>query len=130
VCAPEFTVNGAQLTDPAQLQEAPLIHILGRPAYWERVARHFDLADLNQKEGLRTNASNLAMEMAAQLLGCVALPRSLAGSYVDRGLLIEPFEFDLDSPWAYFVRLKKKPVSPSVRLFQDWLLNAAASMNR
>ncbi len=130
VCAPEFTVNGAQLTDPAQLQEAPLIHILGRPAYWERVARHFDLADLNQKEGLRTNASNLAMEMAAQSLGCVALPSSLAGSYVDRGLLIEPFEFDLDSPWAYFVRLKEKPVSPSVRLFQDWLLNAAASMNR
>lgn len=129
VCAPEFLVNGKPLGDPAQLQDASLIHILGRPAYWERVALHFGLADLNQKDGLRTNVSNLAMEMAAKSLGCVALPRSLARSYVDRGLLVEPFEFDLDSPWAYFVRLKDKPVTPPVRLFQDWLLKAAAEMD-
>ncbi|WP_298849172.1 LysR substrate-binding domain-containing protein [uncultured Ruegeria sp.] len=129
VCAPGFLVNNAPLTNPAQLQEASLIHILGRPAYWEHVARHFGLVDLNQKDGLRTNVSNLAMEMAAKSLGCVALPRSLAQSYVERGLLVEPFKFDLNSPWAYFVRLKEKPVSPPVRLFQDWLLKAAIEMN-
>ena len=129
VCAPGFLIDDAPLTDPGQLQNAPLIHILGCPAYWEHVARYFGLPDLNQKDGLRTNASNLAMEMAAKSLGCVALPRSLARSYVERGLLIEPFEFDLNSPWAYFVRLKEKPVSPPVRLFQDWLLQSAAEMD-
>ncbi|NVO58295.1 LysR family transcriptional regulator [Rhodobacteraceae bacterium B1Z28] len=129
VCAPGFLVDGAPLTDPRQLQDAPLIHILGRPAYWERVALHFGLTNLNQKEGLRTNASNLAMEMAAKSLGCVALPRSLANSYVQRGLLIEPFKFDLESPWTYFVQLKDKPITPPVRLFQDWLFKAAANMS-
>ncbi|MES0826948.1 LysR substrate-binding domain-containing protein [Ruegeria sp. SCP11] len=129
VCAPDFRLEGAPLTDPTQLQDAPLIHILGRPAYWERVAQHFGLSDLNQKDGLRTNASNLAMEMAANSLGCVALPRSLTKSHVDRGLLIEPFTFDLESPWAYFIRLKEKPVSTPVRLFQEWLLQAAAEMD-
>lgn len=129
VCAPDFCVNGAPLRDPRQLQDAALIHILGRPAYWELIARHFGLGDLNQKGGPRTNVSNLALEMAAKSLGCIALPRSLVRSYVERGLLIEPFEFDLDSPWAYFVRLKEKPVPPPVRLFQDWLLKAAADMD-
>ncbi|WP_299641113.1 LysR substrate-binding domain-containing protein [uncultured Ruegeria sp.] len=129
VCAPGFLVDGIPLTDPKQLQNAPLIHILGRPSYWEHAARHFGLSDLSQKDGLRTNASNLAMEMAAKSLGCVVLPRSLARSYVERGLLIEPFQFDLNSPWTYFMRLKEKPVSPPVRLFQNWLLQAAAEMD-
>ncbi len=129
VCAPDFLVDGKPLTSPTQLQDASLIHILGRPAYWERIAQHFGLSNLNQKDGLRTNISNLAMEMAVKSLGCIALPRSLARPYVDRGFLVEPFSFELESPWAYFMQLKEKSASPPVRLFQDWLLKAAAEMN-
>ncbi|MEM1004120.1 MAG: LysR substrate-binding domain-containing protein [Pseudomonadota bacterium] len=130
LCAPGFTVNDAPLTAPVQLQDAPLIHILGRPAYWERVAAYFGLAtDLNQKDGPSTNVSNLAMEMATRALGCVALPRSLAASYVSRGLLVEPFHLDLESPWAYFMQLKDKPMAPAVKLFQDWLVEAADAMD-
>lgn len=129
VCAPEFLVEGKPLTKPEQLRQARLIHILGRPVYWEHVARYYGLTGLNLMDGQRTNASNLAMELAAKSLGCVALPRSLARSYVDRELLIEPFEFDLESPWTYFIKIKEKPLAPPVRLFQDWLMQAAAEMN-
>ncbi|WP_170574131.1 LysR substrate-binding domain-containing protein [Ruegeria atlantica] len=126
VCAPGFTVNGDPLTHPEQLGDAPLIHILGRPAYWEKIAAAFGLEDLNLKEGQRTNVSDLALELAAKSLGCVAVPKSLVRSYVDRGLLVEPLEIDLDSPWAYYAKLQEKSVTPAVRLFQDWLLQMAA----
>ncbi len=129
VCAPDFLVEGQPLTAPRQLEDARVIHILGRPAYWEKVAAHFELQDLNQKEGHRTNSSNLALELAAKSLGCVALPRALTRSYVERGLLVEPFAFDLDSPWAYYAKLRNKTASPSVRLFQDWLLDATTRMD-
>lgn len=129
VCAPGFLVRGEPLQDPKQLDDAQVIHILGRPAYWEKIAAHLGLQDLNQKDGQRTNSSNLALELATKSLGCVALPRSLTRSYVQRGLLVEPFTFDLDSPWAYYAKFKDKAASPSVRLFQDWLLGAATRMD-
>lgn len=126
VCAPGFTVNGKPLRDPEQLRHARLIHILGRPAYWELVGKYFDLTDLNLNEGQRTNASNLAMELAVRSLGCVVLPKSLTRSYVERGVLIEPFEIDLTSPWAYYFTVKDKLPTPSVQLFRNWLSKAAA----
>ncbi|NOD64620.1 MULTISPECIES: LysR substrate-binding domain-containing protein [unclassified Ruegeria] len=126
VCAPGYTVGDQPLTDPQQLHDAQLIHILGRSAYWEKVAANFGLEDLDQKEGPRSNSSNLALELAAKSLGCVALPKSLARPYVERGLLIEPFALNLDSPWAYYANLREANATPAVRLFQNWLLKVAA----
>ena len=126
VCAPNYCVAGQPMKDPYQLSSAQLIHILGRPAYWEKVAAEFGLGDLNQKEGPRTNVSNLALELASKSLGCVALPKSLARPYVDRGLLIEPFDLNLESPWAYYADLRQTGATPAVQIFQDWLMTVAA----
>ncbi len=130
VCAPEFTVGSEPLSDPQQLADARLIHILGRSAYWEKVSTHFGLSDLNQKEGARTNSSNLALELAVKSQGCVAVTKSLAQSYLERGLLCEPIAFDLDSPWTYHVKIREKSSRPAVRLFQDWLLSCAAETDQ
>lgn len=129
VCAPGFQVGDKAFTEPQQLRDARLIHILGRPAYWEKVSAKFGFEDLNQKEGPRTNSSSLALELAVKSLGCVALPKSLTRSYVERGLLIEPLDLNLDSPWTYYVQLRGKSVTSPVRLFQDWLLKAASETN-
>ncbi|WP_170423781.1 LysR substrate-binding domain-containing protein [Ruegeria arenilitoris] len=130
VCAPDYQVNGKPLRDPNQLGDAHLIHILGRPAYWELVRTYFGLTELSLNHGLRTNASNLAMEMASRSVGCVVLPKSLTRSFIDRGLLIEPFDIEITSPWAYYFAAREKFPTPSVQLFQNWVLKAAADLKQ
>ena len=84
VCSPDFKVGAKALKDPQQLTGARLIHILGRSAYWEKVSAHYGLEDLNLKDGARTNASNLALELAAKSQGCLALPKLLARPYLEK----------------------------------------------
>ncbi|GGH28461.1 transcriptional regulator, LysR family [Cribrihabitans marinus] len=130
ICAPDFRVRGAALSDPAQLPEADLIRILGRLDYWDRVARHFGLPRLAMPGGLQTDVTALAIEWAAQGLGCAAVPRSLIGPFTARGLVIEPFAAEMDCPWLYCVRFKDRMPGAAVRLFKDWLQGQAAEMDR
>ena len=129
VCAPDYMVGGVPMTDPQQLMGARLIHILGRPAYWEMVAESLGLDVLQMGGGYQTNSSSAAMEMAAAGLGCVAVPRSLIGQHVARGLLVEPYRFDRHCPWAYYANFKEKSATPSVKLFKAWLLEAAGEIS-
>lgn len=128
ICAPGYQVDGADLIDPAQLAQADLLCILGRLAYWEKVAAYFDLPPLDLSGGFQTDVSTLTIELAVQGLGCAVVPRSLVGPYVERGMVVEPFETDIDSPWVYCVRFKTRSPTPSVKVFKTWLMEAAAQM--
>ncbi|KIC21322.1 LysR substrate-binding domain-containing protein [Leisingera sp. ANG-Vp] len=128
VCSPNYLVDGRPFDSEGQLCRADLIHILGRPVYWELVAKHIDAQEVNLKSGFSTNASNIALELAAQGLGCIALPRSLVMPYIQRGLLFEPFELDVVCPWTYFVKVVDKMPTPSVKLFHSWLMLAAGTV--
>lgn len=61
-----------------------------------------DMADYDK--GLSTNASNIALELAAMGAGLVATQRSLARIFLQRGLLVEPFPVRTASPWNYYLR--------------------------
>ncbi|MGR3614647.1 MAG: LysR substrate-binding domain-containing protein [Paracoccaceae bacterium] len=128
-CAADYQVNGAPLSDPQHLRQARLIHILGRPIYWERVAQCLGVDVLELKGGFQSNSSNAALVLAAHGLGCVAAPKSLVLWFVQRGLLTQPFEFDLDCPWAYYANFKERTATPSVKLFKSWLLKAAGEVS-
>ena len=128
VCGPNYTVEGLPISEPDQLFRANLIHILGRPVYWELITRQLNLQDINLKSGSRTNASNLGLQLAVKGLGCVSLPRSLVLPYIESGLLIEPFELDVTCPWTYFTKVIEKTVSPSVKLFHEWLMQSATAL--
>ncbi|MBE1282510.1 MAG: LysR family transcriptional regulator [Rhodobacteraceae bacterium] len=127
-CAPDYRIDGEVLNRAEQLQQARLIHILGRPIYWEKVAGALglDLGELTS--GFQTNSSNTALELAASGLGCVAVPKSLLFKFEQRGLLVQPFAFDLDCPWAYFANFKDRSATPSVKLFKRFLLEAASEI--
>ncbi|WP_406649596.1 LysR substrate-binding domain-containing protein [Aliisedimentitalea scapharcae] len=126
-CAPEYRVGGKPLREPAQLLEAKLIHILGRPIYWEKVSKALGVEISSQNNGFHTNSSNTALELAASGVGCVAVPKSLVRRFEKRGFLEQPFDFDLECPWAYFANFKDRTATPSVKLFKAWLLKAASA---
>nr|WP_286193341.1 LysR substrate-binding domain-containing protein [Boseongicola sp. H5] len=123
VCAPGYTVAGEVLCRPGQLKGAGLIHILTRQDCWGAVAAGLDLDDLDLHGGVRSNSSNVALELAANGLGCVAVLRSLAEPYLARGVLTEPFACAVDSPWNYYLTRPARTLKPPARRFRDWLLD-------
>lgn len=123
VCAPGYQPDGERLRDPMQLKNASLILAMSRQTYWDRIAESLSIDPRSVDCRFQTNITSLALELAAQGLGCAAVPRSLAQLYLDRGLLIEPFDVSADSPLSYFASFDAKSASPAVKLFWNWLTN-------
>lgn len=121
-CAPDYRANGRSVKTAQDLLQADLIHILGRPFYWQSVIGHFGLEALNLDRGTKSNTTNVALECAANGLGCVVAPRSLIGTYLARGLLTEPLDFHAESPWGYYISEADPSMTNAARTLRNWLL--------
>ena len=108
-----------------EMRDARLIHVLGRTAYWQAFADHFGLSNWNLASGAQTNSLNVALELAANGQGCAILPKSLLETYLERKLLIEPLEVNLDSPWScYMINMRSNGNRPA-HLLHAFLLSQA-----
>lgn len=119
VCPPSFLAGPDPLTRPADLARRPLIHVLGRQEHWEAFAQHHGLSGLPVARGLKTDSSNVALEMASAGLGCAITVASLAEVHLQRGVLVEPFPERIPSGWGYDLHLGElSPTRASERLMQ------------
>lgn len=100
-CPPSFLAGPDALTVPGDIARLPLIHVLGRQEHWESFARHHGLTDLSLAHGLKTDSSNVALEMSIAGLGCVVTLASLVEVHLQRGLLVEPFPVRIPTGWEY-----------------------------
>ena len=105
VCRPDFLTGPDAMTSPADVHRKGLIHILGRQELWEAFARYHHIQDLPLVQGLKTDSSNVALEMA------------IAG--LRRGLLVEPFPGEIASGWGYDLHYGElSPTKASDRLME------------
>lgn len=111
VCAPGFLTGPNALQEPRDIRHRGLIHVLGRQEHWQAFARQHGLTDLPLSEGLKTDSSNVALEMAVAGLGCAITLASLAEVHLRRGLLVAPFPDKIPSGWGY--DLHSGEVSPT-----------------
>lgn len=119
VCRPDFLTGPDAIRTPADILRKGLIHILGRHEMWEAFARHHGIPDLPLVQGLKTDSSNVALEMAIAGLGCAVTLASLANVHIQRGSLIEPFPGKIASGWGYDLRPGELgPTRASERLMQ------------
>jgi DNA-binding transcriptional LysR family regulator len=106
LCAPAMA---ARLGAPADLERVPKIIIAGRQEYWSVIADALGLPPFGLERALRTNGSNISLEMAAHGLGATVALASLTGPHLERGRLIEPFPVRPPSPWGYYVAQRRGP---------------------
>lgn len=105
VCAPQAA---ARLTTLRQLWDLPQIHVAGRQEYWPLMAQAVRIdAPTPSRAVLRTNGSNVALEMAASGLGATITLAALGQVYVARGLVAEPVPRRAPSPWSYYLRVSQ-----------------------
>lgn len=125
VCPPSFLHGPNPPGRPADIVRWPLIHVLGRQEHWEAFARHHGLTDLPLARGLKTDSSNVALEMAIAGLGFAITLASLAEVHLQRGHLVEPFPDRIPSGWGYDLHPGElSPTRASERLMQFLLRKA------
>ena len=121
ICAPDYQVNGKRPKAPEDLRDSHLVHILGRTIFWKQFAEQYGMKDWNILSRTQTNSLNVALELAANGQGCALLPQSLVASHIKRGLLIMPFEIDMQSPWSCYIKTDKSAQTPWVSEVVTWL---------
>ncbi|MGE0007772.1 MAG: LysR substrate-binding domain-containing protein [Parvibaculaceae bacterium] len=125
VCSPDFLGGGEVRDPPREIIRRERIFVLGRQEYWQCFADLLKIDVPDHDRGLTTNASNIALELAATGAGLVATQLSLARTYLKRGLLIEPFPIRAPSPWAYYLTDTQHSKGNVVRIVREWIVERA-----
>jgi DNA-binding transcriptional LysR family regulator len=132
VCAPALA---GQLGAPADVLAHRRVIIAGRQEYrsiFAEATGEPSLAAIDPAHGaqLRTNASNVALELAAQGAGVTIAQTSLCGTYRARGLLAEPFALRPRSPWNDYVTRRHSPRGAAAERLVAHLLAVGAAGQR
>ncbi|MEN0087185.1 MAG: LysR family transcriptional regulator [Pseudomonadota bacterium] len=110
-----------RLNEGLSFSEMPIISILGRHDYWDTFVAELD--DMRDLAAIRhhANSLNIAMEMAAHGFGATVTLSSLAQSYLDRGLVVEPLEHRPESPWGCYITPGSGVLKPASQRLLKWL---------
>jgi DNA-binding transcriptional LysR family regulator len=121
VCAPALAVKIATPEDTVSL---PKIFVMSRQEYWTSMAAALSLPHFDLDRGHRTNATNIALEMAANGLGITVALASLTRTYLERGILVEPLPVRPDSPWSYYIKQSSLNRRPAIDRLREWIINS------
>ncbi len=122
VCAPSLMNGETALESLQDLHQHTLIKVLGRQEFWSVFAETHGMDELDLDGGIKTDSSNIALELAVQGLGCTLVQRSLAETYIARGLLVEPFPGPTSSPFAFSLYQRRAQKNRAAALLASWLL--------
>lgn len=125
LCAPAMLEGPGRLSEPRDILDADWIFIHGRQEYWTCLSEALGISASAHEKGITTNASNIALELAASGAGCVAIQVSLARLYLQRGLLVEPFPVRAASPWGYYLCGNPLSKGTAVKLATEWIVSRA-----
>lgn len=111
LCAPALA---AQITGPDDALRQPRIVVSGRQEYFQIFAKA--QGDTAQPASiLRSNSSNVALELAAAGLGVTIAVQTLARPYLQRGVLVVPVAQTYPSPWGYYISTPTRRLSAPAR---------------
>lgn len=127
LCAPGLIEGDKAVAVPEDILKVDWIFVHGRQEYWQCITEALGVDMSDHEKGLSTNASNIALELAAMGAGLVATQRSLAHTYMRRGLLVEPLPVRCPSPWSYYMTERPLSKGKIARTVREWILERAVS---
>lgn len=125
VCAPAMA---AQVAGPQEALALPQIRVAGRQEYFAIFAAAHGLEDAAPGPVLRTNGSNVSLELAAAGLGVTLAVKTLARPYLARGTLVAPFAESWPCPWGYYLSTPSRRLSAPARALVQCLEAAAGEV--
>ena len=126
LCAPTLLAGGKKLVHPKDILKVDWIFVHGRQECWQCMGTALGIDISGYEKGLTTNASNIALELAATGAGLVSTQLSLAKAYLEGGRLVEPFAVRCTSPWTYYMSDSRLSKGNMARKVKEWILAQAA----
>ena len=123
-CSPELLAR-FRFKEPADLRQAPLLHMTTRPDAWERWLRLHNVAD-EHVQGMLFDQFATVAQVARSGLGVALLPTFLIEEELRTGQLVRalPDAGEMKSAEAYFLAWPiERADHPPLVAFRDWLLD-------
>jgi LysR family glycine cleavage system transcriptional activator len=130
LCAPALLAQGYRLAEAKDILKIDWIFVHGRQECWQCMGRALGIDISRYEKGLTTNASNIALELAATGAGLVATQLSLAKAYLQSGRLVEPFPVRCPSPWTYYMSDSRLSKGTVARRVKEWIMRRAEDHDR
>lgn len=127
LCAPSLLEGPNRIEALRDIFSADWIFVHGRQEYWQCIGDALGIDISGHERGITTNASNIALELAAMGAGLVATQYSLARTYLRRGLLAELFGVRAASPWTYYLSDTAQSKGSVVKTVRTWILDRASA---
>lgn len=125
LCAPELLAGPGAISQPDDLLQTNWIAIHGRQEFWPEMAAALNIDAARNTRRLSSNSTNIALELAANGAGCLVTTWSLARAYIERGLLVEPFDTRPPSNWNYYLMSNPTTKGPVALKVREWLMQEA-----
>ena len=123
VCSPELLDGQHPPTDPKDLNNYSLLHVIGYEEGWGYWLNQLGYHSIDASQGIHFDSLMTAMEMAAQGHGVALSRTSLITTMVDSGRLITPFTQTTGTSESFFLATPSdKPVRSHVEQFRQWLI--------
>jgi LysR family glycine cleavage system transcriptional activator len=119
-CSPRLKDN-FRFAKPADLLDAPLLHLVSRPDAWERWFHACNMPNVTVK-GMLLDQFAIATQAAIADLGVALLPRFLFEPEFERGDLVEAVDAPQCTKEAYYLAgAEERTDYPPLMAFRTWL---------
>ena len=122
VCSPSLMSPLGGLSQPGDLRDETLIHVLIRVGQWRNWMAAAGLTDIDPDRGPKFQNTPLALEAAAAGMGVAIANRAFVEAYLKDNRLVIPFEVEIQPESAYYLLYSEDALNRgSVVAFRDWI---------
>lgn len=125
VCHPAYAASFPQPLTIEALAAERIVSIMGSEADWAQLSEQYGLNLRLTGDWFKVDSSFIALQSVIARAGAAMVLKRFADAYLEQGLLIAPFPYQLPVKLAHFlVRNERSIPREEVQTFCDWLTGA------
>ena len=120
---PQLLEQENPLEKPHDLQHQCLLHVSTRNQDWHELLDSIGIDSASTENALTFSSTALAISAAIEGLGVALTDRGLVERELRYGLLVIPFDLQLESDRAFYLSYQKsRRMTHGMKAFHDWMI--------
>ena len=123
VCPPNFQQRHGDACTVSDIANSNVVKIVGSDSDWAKLSELFDLRLADPAAWIKVDSSLIALQAVMSGLGSTIVLESYARPYIDRHLVVAPFDFRLPIQRSHYLVVREGAERrEDVQLFCDWII--------